>query len=206
MWAEKGRPLTVAGDMIVGFPTENEQDFELSKDLLRRARYKNCFIFKYSARPGTTAIERFADDVPEAVKRRRNNEMLALQNQISGAVGAEFVGQTLEVFVEGRSQRQQKQETARRTDSTIGLTINGRSPVDGEGASRAGTCGADRVGAVLRAGTDGAFGAPVQYCGRTEGDLIVFFAVSGGNEQGMTGSLRRIQIESATTLALHGRL
>ena len=46
-------------------------------------RFKNSFIFKYSARPGTKADELYADDVPEEVKRRRNNELLALQNQIS---------------------------------------------------------------------------------------------------------------------------
>ena len=49
---EKGRPLMLAGDMIVGFCGETEADFEASKELIRRARYKNCFIFKYSPRPG----------------------------------------------------------------------------------------------------------------------------------------------------------
>src|ERR1043165_7960580 len=77
---EVGRPLMISGDFIVVFPTEIEQDFEASCDLLRRARYKNAFIFKYSPRPGTTAFDRLTDDVPEADKRRRNNRMLEIQN------------------------------------------------------------------------------------------------------------------------------
>jgi tRNA-2-methylthio-N6-dimethylallyladenosine synthase len=66
---EIGRPLTVAGDIIVGFPTESDEDFAATVSLVSRARYKNCFIFKYSPRPGTVAIEKLPDDVPDAVKR-----------------------------------------------------------------------------------------------------------------------------------------
>src|SRR5690606_33995895 len=95
---EIGRPLTVAGDIIVGFPTETDEDFEATKDLLRRARYKNCFIFKYSPRPGTVAHDRIPDDVPDEVKRRRNNELLALQQQISAETSRAYVGRTVDVF------------------------------------------------------------------------------------------------------------
>ena len=52
-------------------------------DLVREARFKNSFIFKYSPRPGTKADELYADDVPEEVKKRRNNDLLAVQNAIS---------------------------------------------------------------------------------------------------------------------------
>src|ERR1043165_4413217 len=75
---EIGRPLMISGDFIVGFPTETDEDFEASCSLLKRARYKNAFIFKYSPRPGTTAFDKLADDVPDAVKRARNNTMLAI--------------------------------------------------------------------------------------------------------------------------------
>jgi tRNA-2-methylthio-N6-dimethylallyladenosine synthase len=92
--------VCLAGDFIVGFPTETEADFEATRELMRRVRYKNSFIFKYSPRPGTTAIDRHPDDVPDDVKRRRNNELLALQAEISGRVHEAFVGRTLEVFVE----------------------------------------------------------------------------------------------------------
>ncbi|CAN5836667.1 tRNA (N6-isopentenyl adenosine(37)-C2)-methylthiotransferase MiaB [soil metagenome] len=105
---EINRPLTLAGDIIVGFPGESENDHEATAELLRRVRYKNCFIFKYSPRPGTAAHDRLADDVPDAVKRRRNSELLTLQQEISGSVGREFIGQTLSVMVEGLSKRQTK--------------------------------------------------------------------------------------------------
>jgi tRNA-2-methylthio-N6-dimethylallyladenosine synthase len=92
--------VCIAGDFIVGFPGEREEDFEATCRLLERVRYKNSFIFKYSPRPGTAAHARLRDDVPEPVKRRRNNELLALQSAVSAAVHAERVGRTEPVFVE----------------------------------------------------------------------------------------------------------
>ena len=74
--------LCIASDFIVGFPTETDEDFAATVDLVRFGRFKNSFIFKYSPRPGTVAIDRFADDVPEDVKRRRNNELLAVQQEV----------------------------------------------------------------------------------------------------------------------------
>src|SRR5688572_25212273 len=75
--------LSIASDFIVGFPTETEEDFEKTVALVKHCRFKNSFIFKYSPRPGTVAIERFEDDVPEDVKRRRNNALLAVQQAVS---------------------------------------------------------------------------------------------------------------------------
>jgi tRNA-2-methylthio-N6-dimethylallyladenosine synthase len=80
---EIGRPLMLSGDIIVGFPTETDADFEATVRLLERSRYKNCFIFKYSPRPGTVAFDKIPDDVPESVKRERNNRLLAVQAEIS---------------------------------------------------------------------------------------------------------------------------
>src|SRR4051794_6099532 len=56
--------VAIASDFIVGFPTETDQEFAQTVDLTRRCRFKNSFIFKYSPRPGTVAIDRFKDDVP----------------------------------------------------------------------------------------------------------------------------------------------
>ena len=67
----------VTSDFIVGFCGETEDDFQQTVDLVRESRFKNSFIFKYSPRPGTKGAELYADDVPEDVKRRRNNELLA---------------------------------------------------------------------------------------------------------------------------------
>ncbi|MEE9130588.1 MAG: MiaB/RimO family radical SAM methylthiotransferase [Phycisphaerales bacterium] len=100
--------VCLAGDIIVGFPTETDEDFELTKDLLRRVRFKNHFIFKYSPRPGTAAMSRLPDDVPGQVKRRRNHELLELQAQISDQVHGEYVGRTVDVFVEKLGQGRTK--------------------------------------------------------------------------------------------------
>ena len=95
--------VSLASDFIVGFPTETEAEFQATKDVIRYCRFKNSFIFKYSPRPGTVAIKRFADDVPEDVKKRRNNELLAVQHEVAQEVNAEMVGQVMELMVEGES-------------------------------------------------------------------------------------------------------
>jgi tRNA-2-methylthio-N6-dimethylallyladenosine synthase len=95
--------VAISSDFIVGFCGETEESFQRSCDLVRQARFKNSFIFKYSPRPGTKADELFADDVPEEVKRRRNNDLLAIQNAISVEDHRGRIGQTVEVLVEGPS-------------------------------------------------------------------------------------------------------
>ncbi|UCD76782.1 MAG: MiaB/RimO family radical SAM methylthiotransferase [Phycisphaerales bacterium] len=100
--------VSLAGDFIVGFSSETEEDFEQTRQLLRQVRFKNSFIFKYSPRPGTAAFDRMPDDVPDEVKRRRNNELLALQAEVSAAVHGEYVGRTVEVFVEQVSEKARK--------------------------------------------------------------------------------------------------
>ncbi len=77
-------------------------------DLVCESRFKNSFIFKYSQRPGTKGAELYADDVPDDVKRRRNNELLALQNRISEEDNQAFLGQKVTVLVEGPSKSAEK--------------------------------------------------------------------------------------------------
>ena len=98
----------LATDIICGFPTETETEHHTTAGLLRRCGFKNAFIFKYSPRPGTAAAQRLADDVPDAVKKRRNNELLAVQSQVSAAVHGKYVGRTLRVFVEAVSAKARK--------------------------------------------------------------------------------------------------
>jgi tRNA-2-methylthio-N6-dimethylallyladenosine synthase len=94
---------TVSSDFIVGFCGETEEDFQRTIEMVRRYRFKNSFIFKYSVREGTKAAERMEDDVPHDVKQRWNNELLAVQNQISEEDNLGLLGQTFEVLVEGPS-------------------------------------------------------------------------------------------------------
>jgi len=119
----------VSSDFIVGHPGESEASFELSMDLIRECRFKNSFIFKYSPRPGTKAYNLYRDDIPEAIKRRRNNEMLQLQNEISEEDNAEFIGQEVEVLVEGPSKHSQKGIGVDGTDKAH-LQLVGRTSCD----------------------------------------------------------------------------
>jgi tRNA-2-methylthio-N6-dimethylallyladenosine synthase len=97
--------IAIAGDFIVGFNGETDADFAATGELVKKAEYKNCFIFKYSPRPGTRADDKPADTVPADVKKRRNIELLAVQNEISGEYNKRFLGQTLEVLTEGASKK-----------------------------------------------------------------------------------------------------
>src|SRR5712691_11383776 len=95
--------VAVSSDFIVGFCGETEEQFGRTCELVREAGFKNSFIFKYSPRPGTKADELHPDDVPEEVKKRRNNDLLAIQNAVSLADHRRRVGTTVEVLVEGPS-------------------------------------------------------------------------------------------------------
>ncbi len=97
--------IALAGDFIVGFPNETEEDFQVTADLVRKARYKNCFVFKYSPRPGTTADRRLADTISDEVKQRRNVELLAVQEQICDELSRDFLGVDVTVLVEGLSKK-----------------------------------------------------------------------------------------------------
>ncbi len=93
----------ITSDFIVGFCGETEDDFQQSVELVRWARFKNSFIFKYSERPGRRRPTLCPDDVPDEVKRRRNNELLAMQNAISLEDNRPLLGGDVEVLVEGPS-------------------------------------------------------------------------------------------------------
>ncbi len=97
--------IAIAGDFIVGFPGETEEDFEATSDLAKKARYKNAFIFKYSPRPGTTADKRLQETVPAQVKQTRNVTLLAVQEEISDQLSRNFLGKDVKVLVEGLSKR-----------------------------------------------------------------------------------------------------
>jgi tRNA-2-methylthio-N6-dimethylallyladenosine synthase len=107
---EKVPGVAISSDFIVGFCGETEESFERTCDLVRGAGFKNSFIFKYSARPGTKADELFPDDVPEEVKRRRNNDLLAIQNAVSLEDHRKRVGEVVGVLVEGPSKTALKHE------------------------------------------------------------------------------------------------
>jgi len=97
--------IAIAGDFIVGFPGETEEDFQATVDLVKKAEYKNCFIFKYSPRPGTAADKRLQDTVSQEVKKQRNMELLAVQEKISDELSREFLNKEVTILVEGLSKK-----------------------------------------------------------------------------------------------------
>ena len=76
---------------------------------MRECGYDSAFMFKYSERPGTYASKHLPDDIPEDVKVRRLNELIALQNQLSAESYKNDIGKTFEVLVEGVSKRSRDQ-------------------------------------------------------------------------------------------------
>ncbi len=113
--------IAVASDFIVGFPSETDEDFQKTVELVKKARFKNCFVFKYSTRPGTAGENKFEDNVPAEIKRQRNIELLAVQEKIGGQLSKDFLGKTVKVLVEGPSkkshQKAQNLQLVGRTDT-----------------------------------------------------------------------------------------
>jgi tRNA-2-methylthio-N6-dimethylallyladenosine synthase len=106
---EKVPGVAISSDFIVGFCGESEASFQKTMDLVREAKFKNSFIFKYSPRPGTKADNLYPDDVPEEIKKRRNNDLLAVQNANSLEDHKGCIGQIVEVLVEGPSKVGERQ-------------------------------------------------------------------------------------------------
>ena len=96
-------------DIFAGYCGETEEDHRLSLSLMEECQYDSAFMFKYSERPGTFAARHFKDDVPEEVKIRRLNELIALQNRLSAESNRRCEGKVFEILVEGRSKRSAEQ-------------------------------------------------------------------------------------------------
>ena len=96
-------------DIFSGFHSETEEDHQESLSLMEICGYDAAFMFKYSERPGTYASKHLEDNVPEEVKIRRLNEIIALQNRLSAESNARCIGKTYEVLVEGVSKRSREQ-------------------------------------------------------------------------------------------------
>ncbi|MCH9609570.1 MAG: tRNA-2-methylthio-N(6)-dimethylallyladenosine synthase [Chlamydiales bacterium] len=99
-------PNVVLGtDMIVGFPTETEEEFEETMEAMRQIRYGTAFLYTYSPRKGTPA-KRWIDDIPEKVKEERHQRLLKLHQQISSELMADMLGKEVEILVERRNRDQ----------------------------------------------------------------------------------------------------
>jgi tRNA-2-methylthio-N6-dimethylallyladenosine synthase len=97
------REISITTDVIVGFPGETEEDFELTLSLLDQVEYDGVFAFKYSPRPNTPAIT-MHDAIPDQEKSRRLTVLLEKQRGIQQRRNQKHLGETLEVMVEGKNE------------------------------------------------------------------------------------------------------
>ncbi len=95
----------LTADIIAGFCTESEEDHRQTLSLMQQTQYDMSYMFFYSERPGTLAARKYADDVPEEVKKRRLDEIVKLQNRLSFEGNKRDVGKTVEVLIEGDSKK-----------------------------------------------------------------------------------------------------
>lgn len=94
--------VSLGTDIIVGFPTETEEEFQMTYDILKQLEYSVAFLFAYSPRKGTPAM-RWKDDIPEEVKEERLKKLLQLQEEIYHRQRLKMLGSEIEVLVEKRN-------------------------------------------------------------------------------------------------------
>ncbi|GAB3031554.1 MiaB/RimO family radical SAM methylthiotransferase [Spirosoma pulveris] len=100
-----GEDCGISTDMISGFCTETEEEHQDSLSLMDYVHYDYAYMFAYSERPGTLAAKKYADDIPEDVKKRRLNEIIARQLSHSAERNQRHIGQVQRVLIEGTSKR-----------------------------------------------------------------------------------------------------
>ena len=115
----------ISTDIFAGYCSETEEDHQESLSLMRLCQYDSSFMFKYSERPGTYASKHFPDDIPEEVKIRRLNELIALQNELSAECNRLCVGKEYDVLLEGTSKRSREQLFGRTEQNKVVIIDRG---------------------------------------------------------------------------------
>lgn len=109
----------ISSDVIAGFCTETEEDHADTLSVMEFAKYDMSYMFFYSERPGTLAARRYADDVPEDVKKRRLQEIVNLQNRLSLESNTKDVGKTFQVLIEGNSKKSEADWMGRNSQNKV---------------------------------------------------------------------------------------
>jgi tRNA-2-methylthio-N6-dimethylallyladenosine synthase len=124
---------SITSDIISGFCTETEEDHQETLDIMRFSRYDFSYMFFYSERPGTLAQRRYADDIPESVKKERLQQIVLLQNELSLASNKKDIGKVFEVLIEGNSKRDENAWMGRSSQNKVIIfpkTLEGLQPGD----------------------------------------------------------------------------
>ncbi|MCP4644064.1 MAG: MiaB/RimO family radical SAM methylthiotransferase [bacterium] len=114
--------VEISTDLIVGFPSETDEEFEWTLRVLEEVRFGLVYSFKYSPRPGTRAAKRFEDDVPREVKEERLQRVIALQEGIDRELKNAYVGTEQEVLIDGAHPRERAAMNGR-TDGYRPVTV-----------------------------------------------------------------------------------
>lgn len=109
----------ISSDMMTGFCSETEEEHKDTLYVMEQAKYSMAYMFAYSERPGTPAQKRLTDDVPEEVKKRRLNEVIRLQNQLSYAHNQNDIGKVFKVLIEGNSKRSENDFKGRTSQNKV---------------------------------------------------------------------------------------
>ena len=123
--------IVLTTDIIVGFPTETDEEFEETVEVMERVRYDAAFIFKYSERPQTIASRKFPDDVPDAVKSARTVRLNDIQQAHTLERNRAHIGQTHEVLID-------EERTKKSDDDYQGRNDGNKIVIFPKGAYRAG--------------------------------------------------------------------
>ena len=109
----------ISSDIIAGFCTETEEDHQDTLSVMEHSKNDMSYMFFYSERPGTLAARRYKDDVAEDVKKRRLQEIVAIQNRLSLASNQRDIGKTFKVLIEGESKRSNDDWMGRNTQNKV---------------------------------------------------------------------------------------
>lgn len=110
---------SITTDVIAGFCSETVEEHQMTLDMFRKVRYDYAYMFKFSMRPNTYAEKHLVDDVTDAEKTRRLEEIIALQGQIALENNQQEIGKTYEVLVEGESHRSKEQLFGRNSQNKV---------------------------------------------------------------------------------------
>jgi tRNA-2-methylthio-N6-dimethylallyladenosine synthase len=110
---------SISQDLIAGFPTETEEDHQDTLSLMEYVEYDFGYMFSYSERPGTLAARKMVDDVPEAIKKRRLQEIVDLQQKLSEKRTKRFMGETVEVLIEKESKKSNQHWSGRNSENVV---------------------------------------------------------------------------------------
>ena len=124
------REIAITTDVIVGFPGETGSDYKRTRDLVEEVQFDNAFIFRYSPRRDTPAAE-MAEQIDEAVKEKRNQDLLRIVNESARRAGERLVGRDVEVLCEGPSKTNPARLTGRTRTNKI-VVFEGDEKLAGE--------------------------------------------------------------------------